>query len=423
MSLRVGFAQVDITPPVGTLKIGWIIRIVSDRVIDPLYARAAVLQSEGGSVGLISLDTLCVRWTQAAEIRRRIEARYGFPGANIMVAATHNHAGPAVKKFEGTPRDEGYVETMIAKTVEMCGAALAGARDARIGFGSCAEFSVAHNRRVVQRDGTVRTHGTFADANALCLEGPIDPEVGVLAATTGEGEPLGVVVNFACHPTHHCATGELSAGFPGALANEMKKCGWPVTVFLNGPCGNLHFSDPTRPGDEKTKEQIGAMLAADVEKALGQIAFRAEAVLAGGSRTIQLPFRAVTDAEIKGAVRGAQRFADTELYDRSIATILERIRTRGAQPAEVQALSIDDHAFVGIPAEYFVEHGLRIKQEAHPRHALVVSCANGMVGYVPTREAFRRGGYETTLGCPSMLAPEAGDLLADAAIALLSGRG
>jgi hypothetical protein len=41
-----------------------------------------------------------------------------------------------------------------------------------------------------------------------------------------------------------------------------------------------------------------------------------------------------------------------------------------------------------------------------------------MVGYVPHAEAFARGGYETTF-CPwSKLAPNAGDMLADAAVEL-----
>ena len=49
----------------------------------------------------------------------------------------------------------------------------------------------------------------------------------------------------------------------------------------------------------------------------------------------------------------------------------------------------------------------------------VAGQANGMVGYVPHAEAFRRGGYETTLCNSSRLAPEAGNILADAAIELI----
>ena len=50
---------------------------------------------------------------------------------------------------------------------------------------------------------------------------------------------------------------------------------------------------------------------------------------------------------------------------------------------------------------------------------MVAGHANGMVGYVPTREAFGRGGYETTFLSTSRLAPEAGDILAGAAIDLI----
>jgi len=102
--------------------------------------------------------------------------------------------------------------------------------------------------------------------------------------------------------------------------------------------------------------------------------------------------------------------------------LLARIRERGTQPAEVQVLSLDEYAFVSMPAEYFVQLGLRIKQGAYPRRALVVSCANGMVGYVPHREAFPRGGYETTFISSSRIGPGAGELLADGAIDLIRGK-
>jgi len=82
-------------------------------------------------------------------------------------------------------------------------------------------------------------------------------------------------------------------------------------------------------------------------------------------------------------------------------------------------LSLGGWDYAAIPAEYFVQLGLRIKAESHPRHALVVSCANGRVCYVPHREVFLRGGYETTFTESAALAPEAGDMLADAAVGLI----
>ena len=51
----------------------------------------------------------------------------------------------------------------------------------------------------------------------------------------------------------------------------------------------------------------------------------------------------------------------------------------------------------------------------------MVGYANGMLGYLPHEEAFARGGYECTFGPPSLMAPEAGRLLAEAAVALIRG--
>lgn len=418
--MKAGFVEIDITPPVGTHKIGWIIDIVSDRVLDPLFARVAAFESGGRAAGFIGLDTLSIRWTTTQEIRRRISERFGFPGEHVMVAASHNHAGPAVCHCFQVKRDEAYLETLIERCVEAFGQALARMTDAEIGFGHTYEWEVAHNRRVIMRDGTTRCHGTFKDPGALCLEGPIDPEVAVLAARSASGELLGCIVNFTCHPTHYGGDTCLSGGYPAALAREMKARGCPVTVFLNGACGNIHHSDPVQDGGGMDYPQIGAKLAEDAERVLLSMEYAADLPLHAAKTTVQLPYRTITDEEVSGTTRGAQRFIDPKIYDTFMPALLERIRARGTQPAEVQALSIGNVSFVSIPAEYFVEHGLRIKLESHPRHALVVGHANGMVGYLPTKDAFTRGGYETTFSPGHRMAPEAGDMLADAAITLVS---
>jgi hypothetical protein len=74
---------------------------------------------------------------------------------------------------------------------------------------------------------------------------------------------------------------------------------------------------------------------------------------------------------------------------------------------------------VGIPGELFSELGLRIKAASPFADTHVVGAANGMVGYLPTRRAFDGGGYECTLITSSCLAPEAGDIVVDAALDML----
>jgi len=128
----------------------------------------------------------------------------------------------------------------------------------------------------------------------------------------------------------------------------------------------------------------------------------------------------VTEEDLRGTARGAQRFIDPAIYERMIPRALAEMRASDGRDVEVQVLSVDEYDYAGIPAEYFVQNGLRIKEGAHPRHALVVSNANGMMAYVPHEEAFARGGYETTFP-GSLFAPETGRLLAEAALALIKG--
>lgn len=418
MSLTAGFAEIDITPPLGVQKIGWIKVIIADRILDPLLARAAVFEYDGQRVGFIQLDLLVVTAEQTAAIRRRIEQATGFPGCHIMLSATHNHAGPATADLGDARCDDAYVDLMQGRAVAVFAEALDKLQAVEIGLASVFEFDVAHNRRIVMRDGTVRTHGSFQDPMALCFEGPIDPEVAVLACRNEDGGIAGALVNFACHPCHHGGETAISGGFPGVLAQRMKQAGCPVTLYLNGACGNTHTSDP-RLGNDISKEQAGERLAQDVQRALAQMRFRSSVQLRSRSQVIQLSYRKPTPEEIAGTAHGSCRFVDPSAYDRHMPPLLEEIRRQGSQPAEIQVISVDEYDFVGVPAEYFVENGLKIKEQAWPRRALVVELANGSVGYVPHREAFLRGGYETTFCGWSKLAPEAGNILAEHALDLI----
>ena len=421
MAFKAGFAEADITPPVGTHKIGWIKDIVSDEVLDPLFARAAVFESGEGRLGIVQLDTLCAPASLVTGIRQAIAAEHGFPGEHVMVSATHNHAGPAVANAGEVKRDDAYVDTLIGKIVEVFGDALASMAPAQLGFGRRFEFNVGFNRRVVMRDGTVKTHGRFSDPDALCFESPIDPEVAVVGVRSADGPLLGALVNFACHPTHHGPSGALSAGWPGVLAREMTPRGCPVTLFLQGAAGNVHTSNPAT-GQDRPMEEVGKALADHVAAALGAMEFTDDVRLGCRSKTIDLPRREPTDEQVQGTAFGAQRFVAPAIYDRVIPQLIERYRESPTEAAEVQAFFLNDIVIPAVPAEYFAEYALRIKQAAWPKQALVVACANGMLGYVPTREAFAHGGYETTFGPPSRMAPEAGDLLADALVRLINGK-
>ncbi|MDF1514454.1 MAG: hypothetical protein P1S60_11650 [Anaerolineae bacterium] len=409
--MKAAFTEIEITPPLGTLKIGWLKRIVSDSILAPLFARIAILIDDKTQIAFVQLDTLFIGMEEVKAIRMQVEALYGFPGSNMMIAATHNHAGPALDEAGEVPKDEAYAASLVEKIVTNFGEALVKLEDVEVGFAHLFEWDVAHNRRVVMRDGTVRTHGSFDDPEALFIEGPIDPEIAVLAIRTLGQQLLGVLVNFACHPTHYGGDGTIHPGFPGAMAAELKLNGCPTALFLNGASGNVHTANPAAGGHGMDADAVGHKLATDVLLALDNMAYQNEMPLSASHKYIDLPYRQVSDEEKSGFIRGAQRFVDSEIYDRTIPALLEIISREKCVHVEIQTLGIGEIVFVAVPAELFVEYGLAIKHAAYPAHALVVSCANGHIGYIPTAEAFQRGGYETTFGPGSKMATQAGEIM------------
>lgn len=413
---QAGFAETQITPPLGTPKQGANSKTVATSVLDPLYARAAVVERGSERFAILQLDTALIPAAETRRIREKAQKDLGFPPERIMVAATHNHAGPALVN-EGLPRSEEYVSTLVDRCVEVLGAALCARTPAEISMGTAFEFEVSFNRRILMRDGTVRTHGSFKDPQALAFEGPIDPELGVLEVRSKGGAVLGALLNFACHPTAHWNDGVISAGFPGVAARILKEKGIPVPMFLQGAAGNMHTQDP-RGYPEKSMEEIGKMLAGDALRALAGAAWSTPKTLSVASRTLSLPFRTVTSEDLSGTGKGMQRFGEKGYYDRKIPELLKYME-KGAEEGEVQVFRLDALALASQPSESFAEHGLRIKESAWPARAWVVGYANGMLGYLPHEEAFRHGGYECTFGPPSLMAPDTGSRLARAAIELI----
>ena len=71
--------------------------------------------------------------------------------------------------------------------------------------------------------------------------------------------------------------------------------------------------------------------------------------------------------------------------------------------APVQAIRLGDAAILALPGEIFVETGLRIKAQTSASPLMMVSLANGYIGYVCTDEALtQEGGYETWAALSSL---------------------
>ena len=85
---------------------------------------------------------------------------------------------------------------------------------------------------------------------------------------------------------------------------------------------------------------------------------------------------------------------------------------------EVQVITLGNAlAWVALPGEIFVELGLELKTSSPFGQTMVVELANGSIGYVPTRRAYRQGAYEVV---SARVAEGSGEKLVHAALDLLA---
>ena len=149
------------------------------------------------------------------------------------------------------------------------------------------------------------------------------------------------------------------------------------------------------------------------------------AVLACRSTVLALRARDLSGEDVEGAQRAVEAqegetWTSDEVWARELVLLEQMCQEEPEVPAEVQLVQIGPAAIVSTPSEYFCQFGLNIKAKSPYKTTMVVELANGCVGYVPDAQAVRdQSGYEPRTARSSKLAPEAGEELADAAVALL----
>jgi len=450
--MQAGFAEADITPPVGTLMSGYFHSRWVEEIHDPLYARAMALSDGEDKVIFVACDVLSLKNRTVAKIRKAIRERYGVPEGNIMVSATHTHTGPQTADIFVFKADMAYVEQLEAHIVGAAGMALDRLAEARVRIACGSAPGLSFNRRFHMKDGSVKMHPSKTDPDKVKPEGPDYDEVGIFCVEDGEGLMQGCAVNFACHPTAFGGGAVISADYPGAVAETIKRLGGGhvVPLFLNGACGNLcqidvYNTEATERGPDHVRK-MGLVLGCEAVKA-AMMQDPASAARVRAERTVlSIPIREVTDEMLADARRRLsgydlplteEQIKDLDrveyikaVYAQELLWLAEERQLKPNEDVEVHVIAVGDAAFVGVPCEFFVEHALSIKERSPFKFTFVVEQANGCVGYVPTKHAFDSqdvetegpfsgSGYETTLARSSKLIPEAGDMMVDEAVRLL----
>lgn len=377
--LKAGAAKVDITPPSGLDLSGYAAREnPSVGVHDPLFARALVLSTVEAELALLSLDLIGFDKNSVARIRKKASELSDFPSQNILVSCTHTHSGPAT-----IPRlkEMGEVWRPYLEMVEKRAADAVFEAKRRL---VPAALSVS---RAVCEINENRRHPE--DPNA-----PIDKEVITLKVVDEAGRTLAVAVNYACHAVVMGSDNRLiSADFPGIACSALERVygGDCVALFLLGFCGDLNpkwrltFFEMERTGRALAGS---ALLAAEMPH--GQSPW---ASLKALTKNVRLPLDPLPSRE---EIEAASEISYFRSWAKEALRALEEGRKLpGSVEGEIWAARLTENcALLALPGEVFTKIGLDIKRESPFDLTMTVGCANGLLGYIPTSEAFDEGGYE-----------------------------
>lgn len=446
-TLKAGFAERDITPGIGMEQPGGYGKSFHQKFHDACKVRVAFFDDGKKRVALVGTDTLVIPRQVVLEARARIEKELRIPGDCVLVGASHSHSsGPVgmvlpgeydaatdvVKRLayeESSCADAGFLLKVTHEIVEGVRAAVRGAVPAQVGYGFGNEDQVAFNRRLRMKNGQSWSHPGQGNPDMLEYAGPIDPQVGVIGAWDVEGRLLGTIVNYACHATTN--PGGISANWiyylektiQGALESRA-----PV-VFLQGACGDVtqvdNLSAHRRPGAEEWARLVGGRVGAEAVKVLLSMPRSGGAVLDSRQKVLSIPRRKPAPARVQRSrqiIEAGRPQGDTTdyLFAKEILMLDHLCQVSPEVECEVQVIQVGPAAFVTNPAEYFVQFGLDIKKGSPFAFTFPVELANGIVGYVPTEEAFgpNGGGYETRLSSYSNLVITAGRQMAETGITL-----
>ena len=422
----------------------------------PLTARTAVFDDGITQAAVVTLDLLFLMPSVVSELRQAISTGTRLRPTDIMIACTHTHRAPYVTAFMDDDTIFEYLDFVRERLVGGMAAAQSARRPATLRVGSADAPGWTFNRRQIYRSALgeqVGTQGPEWVEDFVRREGPEDNELQILSARRVGGEGLGGLVDFACHTTVMGREPVYSADYPGPLTEELSRRHGGTFAFLQGASGNLWSVDTSV--DRRTRES-GSEYAEAMAKALAD---KAEEAIRGGrdvagsrirvaGQVLPIPQRRPTSEQVELAKWYLEHAPDDidqrdftrriyghdytfyhnnpgiqQWFAREMIGMWEwqrRVGTRELiEDVEIQVILIGDTAIVGYPAEYFTEFGLRTKAESPFPTTFVVELANGWHGYVPTREAFARGGYEPRIGYQSRLVPEAGDQMCETALDLL----
>jgi hypothetical protein len=387
--LEIATGEVEITGPIGYPMAGYSARRgVCKGVHDPLMAKVLLLKSGDTQLALITYDLIAFPSEKVARM-----AREELGIAHVLHVASHTHSGPRPKSRDSLLGDP-YFEEIEQKVLSLLRETQSRLVPARMAATETSAL-LAHNRRKINDDGTVTM---FWRNEEKIPTAPVDPTVGIVRFTSEAGEPLAILVHFACHPVVMGPDNlDYSADYPGFMYRyvEEQLGGDTLCYYLPGASGDINPYFDKQPVGEN-----GFGVAQDMGEKLG------EAVIQALKR---LPATAYLEPKLQISER---------LYNFKTRFPGDDGVTEEMPVQVTHALLADQVALVGIPGEVFVSHQIDLRSRSPLRHTFLVGYAHSgkgqFAGYVPTIQAAMEGGYGASYR--TRIEVGAGEMIVDQAV-------
>ena len=372
--MRAGFGMQDITPPMGIelAGYGYYLGRRGETVHDPLYARAVAVETEDSRALILSCDVLGLSKGVCAEVFRHAEG-LGFRRDEVMIVSIHTHTGPCVKYHEGCGySDDAYVAALGEK---LC----------------CAVDEALADRTEVTR--LSQTGDAFTGDhiyNRTVENGPVDRRVRGFLMERGEDAPI-AMVSAACHGVFRGRVTAVSADFAGEVNRILTEKGCK-SIYLNGLCGDI---DPYQPTDKRLEE-----FAAIVANCFTHEKNELPLTLRTACFPFTLQLTPVTAEDVRGAAAEAvRRNSGPEQPASRVALIWEeemlaKIDTlTDTEDICCKCMLLGGVPVLALPFEGFTKIGQDVRALCGREDALVLGCAEELLGYLPTKDDIARGAY------------------------------
>lgn len=392
---KAGVAKIVITPDEPTWMAGYASRNKpSEGKVHDLYARAVAIEdAKGMRIVLVTTDLIGFPRALAEGVAKRAEKQFRLPRNQLLLTSTHTHTGPVLAQslrgsydltVEQISAIEKHTASLQDKVVTVIGSAISRLAPATLSFGrSAAHFGV--NRREPTPTG-VRL--------GINKEGPVDPDVPVLAIESAQGRLSGVIFSYACHNTTLSGDFYQFCGDYSGFAQQTLENSYPETtaLFVMGCGGDIN---PQPRGQLQFAAQHGEALAQSVKSALGRSTKPVRGRLKARLERFNIPLAPAPSREQFQA-----RLSDKDVFVRRHAErMLARLDRDGKllskYPYAVQVIQFGEGlTLVALAGEVVVDYALRLKRELGEDGLWVAAYSNDVFAYIPTARILKEGGYE-----------------------------